>query len=208
MWNFNSEFFKRLKMTCSQHDSNASSTNTQHSDTVLRIVQSQVVVKAIILLHLYQQRTSSTVRRLAYFCAAGEISEKRGYQKRVEFYVWIVWKLGAAVQEAPRASSKHAATITPWRGAVVLLQLDTISFAQPLIFIDTAISWKVMSLSSKLLLTNSQLTRRIPVAALPQVRSQWYQDEVRSIRDPVTGKWRYEQPRQAIQRFKVVRFSK
>jgi len=65
-----------------------------------------------------------------------------------------------------------------------------------------------MSLSSKLLLTNIQLSRRTPLAVLPQIRTQWYQDEVRSIRDPITGKWRYEQPRQAIQRFRVVRTSK
>lgn len=63
-------------------------------------------------------------------------------------------------------------------------------------------------LSSRLLFSKIQLNRTAPLATLPQVRTQWYQDEVRSIRDPITGKWRYEQPRQAIQRFRVMRTSK
>lgn len=63
-------------------------------------------------------------------------------------------------------------------------------------------------LSSKLmLLTNVKLSRKVPLAVLPQVRTQWYQDEVRSTRDPVTGKWKYEQPRFSIQRFKVMKTS-
>lgn len=61
---------------------------------------------------------------------------------------------------------------------------------------------------SLLLKSNTQLTRKVPLAVLPQFRTQWFQDEVRSIRDPTTGKWKYEQPRQAIQRFKVVKTSK
>lgn len=54
-----------------------------------------------------------------------------------------------------------------------------------------------------LMLARTTLARRgLPVVVpMQQVRFHWYQDEVRPIRDPVTGKWRYEDPDNTVQRF-------
>jgi hypothetical protein len=59
----------------------------------------------------------------------------------------------------------------------------------------------MMSLS-RLVLSKLLLARRgLPLLPVQQVRFHWYQDEVRPIRDPVTGKWRYEEPHFTLQRF-------
>jgi hypothetical protein len=64
------------------------------------------------------------------------------------------------------------------------------------------------SLASRVsLLSKLSLNRTTPLATLPQVRTQWFQDEVRSHRDPVTGKWRYEEPTMTIQRFRFMKTS-
>jgi len=64
------------------------------------------------------------------------------------------------------------------------------------------------SLASRVsLLSKLSLNRTTPLATLPQVRTQWFQDEVRSHRDPVTGKWRYEEPTMTIQRFRIMKTS-
>eukprot|EP00544_Gedaniella_sp_CCMP2646_P001461 CAMPEP_0202510554 /NCGR_PEP_ID=MMETSP1361-20130828/53356_1 /ASSEMBLY_ACC=CAM_ASM_000849 /TAXON_ID=210615 /ORGANISM="Staurosira complex sp., Strain CCMP2646" /LENGTH=157 /DNA_ID=CAMNT_0049144823 /DNA_START=78 /DNA_END=551 /DNA_ORIENTATION=+ len=65
------------------------------------------------------------------------------------------------------------------------------------------------SLASRVsLLSKLSLNRTTPLATLPQVRTQWFQDEVRSHRDPVTGKWRYEEPTMTIQRFRIMKRKK
>jgi hypothetical protein len=65
------------------------------------------------------------------------------------------------------------------------------------------------SLASRVsLLSKLSLNRTAPLATLPQVRTQWFQDEVRSHRDPVTGKWRYEEPTMTIQRFRFMKTRK
>lgn len=56
-----------------------------------------------------------------------------------------------------------------------------------------------MSSSSRLVLSKLVLARQRGL--LPQVRFHWYQGEVRPIRDPVTGKWQYEDPNRTILRF-------
>lgn len=52
-----------------------------------------------------------------------------------------------------------------------------------------------------LMLSRTALARRGLPVPMQQVRFHWYQDEIRAIRDPVTGKWRYEDPDFAVQRF-------
>jgi hypothetical protein len=70
------------------------------------------------------------------------------------------------------------------------------------------ITMALPSLASRVsLLSKLSLNRTTPLATLPQVRTQWFQDEVRSHRDPVTGKWRYEEPTMTIQRFRFMKTS-